>query len=553
MGWEEETVGEGNGCTPVRLLIYGPYGPTEFPLESGTFTLGRSPEVDIVVDDPSLSRVHAEIEVRSVTPVRIGVRDLNSRNGTYAEGIRLEGPLGRELESGDLIEAGHTALVVHEGKRKEWEDAQEGAVDLCSRLNELCLKATGFWLLLVKAPLSEQKRIPRVLKAFATHQDEFFQIDGHRHVLLMSNADEKAALRGKRALDFALTRHRVDAEIECISHRDGDSAEDLFALLESDISRSTDLELSHLVVLDPRMRETYQLVDRFAATDLSVLVLGETGVGKEVVARAIHDRSSRRKSRFLALNCAGVPETLLESELFGHRRGAFSGADADRQGLIEATNGGTVFLDEVAEMPPAIQAKLLRVVEEGAIRRLGDVESRPVDVRFVSATLRDLQDEVRAGNFREDLFYRLAGASITIPPLRDRQEEIIPLAHVFANAVSKGGSPPDFSSAAVRVLKGHRWSGNVRELKNVVERAVALSGLGPIEPAHLGLNEPCPEERSVLSGRIDEVERQIVVDALESCGGNQTKAAELLGVSRKTFIRRLDRYRIPRPRRKSSF
>lgn len=290
------------------------------------------------------------------------------------------------------------------------------------------------------------------------------------------------------------------------------------------------------------------LAERVARSDISVLLLGETGVGKEVFARRLHDLSQRKNAPFVPLHCGALSETLLESELFGHEQGAFTGAHQTKPGLLETAERGTVFLDEVGEMPLAAQVKLLRVLEERRVLRVGGLQSRPIDVRFVAATHRDLREEVRTGRFREDLYYRLNGIALTIPPLRDRVVEIAALAETFiASAAARAGvSPPLLSRAALGRLEVHAWPGNVRELRNVVERASVLCGDGPIEPEHL-FDEPSPS-MLIEPGGLDE--RARIMHALQQCAGNQTRAAELLDMSRKTLGHKMDKHGIARPQKR---
>ncbi|HVZ35368.1 MAG TPA: sigma 54-interacting transcriptional regulator, partial [Polyangiaceae bacterium] len=241
------------------------------------------------------------------------------------------------------------------------------------------------------------------------------------------------------------------------------------------------------VLIDPELRKAYELAGRAAATDISVLILGETGAGKEAMAQAVHRRSPRQAGPFLLLNCAALTETLLESELFGHEKGAFTGATGAKVGLLESTRGGTVFLDEVGELPLGTQAKLLRVLEERTVLRVGSTKPRPIDVRFVTATNRDLLREVRAGRFRGDLYYRISGFIVHVPPLRERLVEIEPLAkHFLHQFCSRLGQPdPELTSDALAALHAHDWPGNVRELKTVIERAALLAGPGPVTVEHV--------------------------------------------------------------------
>jgi len=314
------------------------------------------------------------------------------------------------------------------------------------------------------------------------------------------------------------------------------------------------------LLLDGAMVRIYSLLERVARGDISVLLLGETGVGKEVAARTVHERSRRAAGPFVALNCAALSPSLLESELFGHEKGAFTGALAAKEGLFEAARGGTVFLDEVGELPAAVQATLLRVLEERTVTRVGATRARPVDVRLVAATNRDLDEEVERRAFRRDLFFRLNGVSVEIPPLRERREEILPLASRFLSRARGGGVEETLAAEVASALKAWEWPGNVRELKNVMERAALLAGDAPLRLEHLGLRsgsplapEPVPistEPAGPLRSELSAIERTRILDALTKAGGNQTRAAAALGMPRRTFILRLEAYAVPRPRRR---
>jgi two-component system, NtrC family, response regulator AtoC len=318
---------------------------------------------------------------------------------------------------------------------------------------------------------------------------------------------------------------------------------------------------SDIVLRDPAMRALYDQATRAARSTIGVLVLGETGVGKEVLARAIHDRSPRARQPLLELNCAALPAELIEGELFGHERGAFTGASQTRAGLLESADGGTVFIDEVGELPAGVQVKLLRVLEDRKVLRVGGRTPRTLDVRFVAATNRDLQAEVERGNFRQDLYFRLNGVAFTIPPLRERVAEIAPLAERFLAAASRTldrGEPLRLSAEALGYLERYRWPGNVRELRNVIERAAVLSsgdvivpadlpapltGLAGGSAAHAGGGDSQDDTRPAPGD-----ERERILEALEQCAGNQTRAAKQLGVSLRTLVNWLTKYKIPRPR-----
>ena len=281
------------------------------------------------------------------------------------------------------------------------------------------------------------------------------------------------------------------------------------------------------------------MAKRMAATDSPVLITGESGSGKELVARAIHENSSRALRPFIDINCAALPEHLLESELFGYERGAFSGAEARKPGLFEAAARGTLFLDEIGELEPKIQAKLLRVLDGQPYFRLGGTQKCPVDARVVAATNLPLDEAVQSGCFRRDLFHRLAVLRLRVPPLRERIEDIEPLADCFLRE-----STLDLSHAALRILQEYPWPGNVRELKNVLTRAVLFARGPRLEaddlPVEL-LASPVPADQDDC--RLDGLEEQTIRRALDKTGGHQQRAAELLGISRRTLIRRLKQYR----------
>ncbi len=291
------------------------------------------------------------------------------------------------------------------------------------------------------------------------------------------------------------------------------------------------------------MLQVFKTAARVAASEATVLILGESGTGKELVARAIHDASPRASGPFVPVDCGAIAEGVLESELFGHVRGAFTGAQAARRGLFEEAGGGTLFLDEIGDVGPGLQARLLRALQEGTIRRVGANEAIPVDVRVVAATNRDIEAAVRAGRFREDLFYRLNVVTLRIPPLRERREDVPVLAEHFAAKHGRGDGAA-VSSEARELLQAYDWPGNVRELENVIARALALNPSGVVVPADLpdGLRR-APEPAKGLPlppgfrPALDELSRRYAALVLAECGGNKTRAAEQLGIDRKTLYR----------------
>jgi DNA-binding NtrC family response regulator len=304
--------------------------------------------------------------------------------------------------------------------------------------------------------------------------------------------------------------------------------------------------------LGEEMRAVLRRADRVAASDIPVLILGETGVGKDVIAERIHNASRRGNARFLRLNCASFSASLLESELFGHVKGAFTGATGAKQGLLQAAAGGTVLLDELGELPLELQAKLLLVVERREVLSVGAEQARPIDVRFIAATHRDLHARVRQGLFREDLYHRLNGVPIAIPPLRERRSEIAGLARLFATnaARSLGRLPPALAQDALQILLRYPWPGNIRELRSTMERAVVL---GDQEVVHAHDLLACLErDLERADSDLQHVpergsERERILAALGACAGNQSRASRLLGMSRNTFIARLKKYGVARP------
>jgi two-component system, NtrC family, response regulator AtoC len=324
------------------------------------------------------------------------------------------------------------------------------------------------------------------------------------------------------------------------------------------------------IVRDPALARIYAMLQTVGPSPLSVLILGETGVGKEVFADAIHRSSRRSGEPFVKINCAALPESILEGELFGYEKGAFSGAVVARPGLFESAHKGTLFLDEVGELPLHIQAKLLRVLESGEVLRLGARTPSKIDVRFIAATNQDLRGAVSRGEFRADLFYRLDGVSVTIPPLRERAADILALAEFFLARLAgrMGLVAPTLADDAREMLCDYPWPGNVRELRNVVERALVMNPeVAALTSAHLLLNAPTsteppptrqtrlstvhidPEARTSLRESLGEAEKAAIVSALEKTGGNQSAAARMLGIGRHALITRMDTFGIARPKK----
>ncbi len=585
-----------------RLLVFGPKGVVSHPVADGRYTVGRSLEADVRIDDPALSRFHLSIEVAG--PL-LRVSDLGSSNGTRLRGSRLEANDSQPFELGDLIDVGHTTLVIQTGPTFDQPRRvlSHGQYEL--RLEEECARARAgggeFGVLRVRTGMIASGAVESAITTLLGAQDLIARYAPGEYELLLTDADPETVDQAATALRFGLGRLGSDASVGvALFPRDAKDAAALSAFA-GDAARGFDQNAhpreGEPIVISRSMRRLYELIERIAQSDISVLVLGETGVGKEVLAKRLHEKSKRVAKPFVPLNCGAFSEELLESEMFGHERGAFTGAVKQKAGLLESAEGGTVFLDEVGEMSLSTQVKLLRVLEERQVRRVGSVKTTPIDVRVVAATNRDLEEQVKKGTFREDLFYRLNGISVVIPPLRERREEIPVFVESFAvkTATREGRRAPRFSEQAMAALGVYAWPGNVRELRNIVERAVILAGEGTVELEHLPMEKLSssfifapkrfqsgdlkesestgPMSRPIsgfnahvldsptldLSGQsaslkdeVESLERARIVGALEECGGNQSRAAKMLGMSRKALLRRLDLYDIPRPRKRQS-
>ncbi len=396
-----------------------------------------------------------------------------------------------------------------------------------------------------------------------TFLDRYRAAAGRALVVMMSAyGDDEAAVEAIRrgAYDYISKPFRADQlqlvirkaiERENLRHEVARLSDELVAL------RGADGVVGHSAAL----REVVAVARKVARHPSTVLVTGESGTGKELIARLVHSSSPRSAAAFVAVNCAAIPEALLESELFGHTRGAFTGASQDRRGLFEEADGGTLFLDEIGELPLALQVKLLRVLQEGEIRRVGDNASRTIDVRLVAATSRDLEAEVAAGRFRADLYYRVNVVRLELPPLRERRDDIAELARHFAQAhAARLAMPaPAIAADAMRALLEYNWPGNVRELENVIERALVLTDdaridLPQLPPQVSRVSEPAGAVRSPngthaptehdlsVKRRTESLERDLIAQALERTAGNRTRAAQLLDLSHRALLYKIREY-----------
>jgi DNA-binding NtrC family response regulator len=372
----------------------------------------------------------------------------------------------------------------------------------------------------------------------------------HTAVIMMTAyTSTKSAIEAMKlgAADYVSKPFDVD-ELKIVAQKALERAE----LADENVYLRRELEqkytFNNIIGKSSRMQAIFSLIERIARTTSTVLVHGESGTGKELIARAIHFASSRASRRFLSINCGALPENLLESELFGHERGAFTGAVRDKKGLFQEADRGTIFLDEIGEMTPSMQVKLLRAIQEKIVRKVGGNEEEPVDVRIIAATNQDLEARIQSGDFREDLYYRINVLPIHLPPLRQRREDIPLLVEFFLQKYCREMDLParQISIEAIQMLESYDWPGNVRELENVIERALALSHSETITtrdlPVHLLTDRrthpdliQLPDEGLDLEAYLEDIRAQLMVQALERTSGVQTQAAELLGMSFRSF------------------
>jgi two-component system, NtrC family, response regulator AtoC len=544
----------------LSLLVIGEnYVATHALPDDGDLTIGRSKGVEVLIDVPQISRRHAILHLG--TPIKL--EDLGSANGTRVRGRQLDSGETVEVAPGDVIELGSTLILLQRREtarraKRVWSHGTfEGRLeDECSRA-----EATGqgqFALVRLRAAAPDGVSVPELIAPLVRPGDVLAEYGPDEYELLLLDADAEVAQRSVGQLVLRLQRADIEPRAALALYpTDGRSPEVLMAKACDALGGAAHDEDGPLS-LDPAILQLDKLVDRLAAGTINVLLLGETGVGKEVFAEKIHRRSPRANHPLVKLNCAALAEQLLESELFGYEKGAFTGANTSKPGLLETADGGTVFLDELAELPLTLQAKLLRVLEDRAVMRVGATKTRPIDVRFVAATNKDLEAAMADGTFRKDLFFRLSAATLMIPPLRERPAEIAALAKRFITQFAKqlGRPAPALTPVAQKVLDSYDWPGNVRELRNVIERAVLLTGDEPIGPELLPIDKiratlMSDDASSDLRSRREAYEREVVIDALEKANGNQTVAARILGIARRTLITRIEQYGLPRPRKKS--
>jgi len=567
------TDGPRNGDGVLHLAVMAPnlFETHALPV-GGSISVGRDDSADVRITDELASHLHARFHIDASGT--LAVEDLQSRNGTFVRGERIETGRRLPIQLGEAVTIGFTHLMIQRRRPAPPRRRFQGHGTFEERLEDACARSVGSGATLAVVRIHLEDEEPATagadLVAGALRAGDLLALyaPGDYEALLPDTDPERArtiaedAARRVRAAGFAVRTSVATYPA------DGRSAEALIGRATA-LLRGSDGDSSRGPVLKSEtMRKLYRLAERAAGGRtasglINVLILGETGAGKEVLADWIHRHSPRARGPLVCINCAAISESLLESELFGHEKGAFTGATQTKPGLLEAAAGGTVFLDEIGDMPAALQTKLLRALENREVTRVGGLSPRPIDVRFMAATNHDVETAVAEKRFRQDLYFRLNGISLTIPPLRDRPEEIDALARRFiadaAGAAKRRA--PKLSAEALELMSGYAWPGNIRELRNVVERALVLCEDDEITPEHLPLDKlrlpriagapaaapiggPAPPPGLTAA---ELAERQQILELLAQTGWNQTRVAKKMGMARGTLIERLKRYGIKRP------
>ncbi len=516
------------------------------PIGAEPITIGRAPESRLQLLDPEISREHCRIEWRDGV---LYARDL-SRNGIL---VNNEPRRESEINAGDRIVIGPWTLVIEttiDAVPVRTIAASPHATHVLAYDHKRKRLTTERLELIVRSPDQgpTRRRFSKPSILIGHHAacdvavaDPFVS---RRHCRIELTTD------GVRLLDVGSTNGIFigDTRVTQVnlpqqgSFRIGRSTVAFrVARDEEQITPTASADMGTLVGASAPMREVFALIERVAPSQATVLITGESGTGKELAARELHARSTRKQGPFLAVNCGAIPSSIIESHLFGHERGSFTGAVERMAGIFEQANGGTVFLDEIGEMDSALQTRLLRVLEERRVRRVGGTEDIALDFRLIAATNRDLREMVKVSTFREDLFFRLHVVTLEMPPLRERPDDIERLAHHFLMQFASEGRNVNFSKEAINALCTHAWPGNVRELRNVIERTLVLTSHDLITPEDLHLiARTCEDEQAGLRRQ----ERLHLLDTLEGCGKNISRAARKLGIARTTLQAKMKRYRI---------
>ena len=571
----------------------------DYAIRKALTSIGRSDGNDIVLDDPMVKPTHANVMRQGDTYTV----SLLAGGDMYVNGRRVR---SAELSEGDQVLLGAWQLVWSAGQPAEAVESSEpmalGMLEQLVELSASMMRDTEpeqLFAVMLKglvALTGSEKGFVIVLHDGERHLAAAHNVDNeklditkvsdsivdqvveHLQPLLVSDAAKDSRFgKAKSVVDMRLSSVMC---VPLIYRRDllgvlylaNDSVTDLFTERDLDMLRvfaaQASLVVYHALQLNqlrvdnrnlrsqlqqasqgemigtcPPMKAMFKVLRRVAPTDLSVLVLGETGTGKELVAKEIHKLSARRDRPFVAINCGAIPENLLESELFGHRKGSFTGAVADKIGKVEAATGGSLFLDEIGEMPMNLQVKLLRVLQERVIERVGDLEPRPVDIRVIAATNKDLELLISDGAFREDLYYRLNEMAVHLPPLRDRGEDIVVLGQYFLNQYREqyGSKPRGFTNQALLAMKNYFWPGNVRELENRIKKAVIMSDRALLNPDDLGLEGGQKRSIQPLSEAEEAFKLDYIRKALDLNNWNKAQTARDLGVDARTIFRYIER------------
>ena len=542
--------------------------------EGGELVIGREPELAIALLDGNVSRRHAELRMKTG---ELEVLDLGSRNGTLVDGERIAAHTPTPIRATSVVRIGRAVLVferVRAGGDRAWcfdrasflgraeallqNTNNVGLIEIAWDRREVGSRTT------TAAEAGAPTGVHQVLSRLIESRGVGAAYEAHRLMLVLPDTSVTHLDEVARLVQRQCEEEQVRAEVR-FALSQGERTLDALLARCAPHARSS---LAPAVQFRGTTLDLERLLPKLDASDSPILVLGETGVGKDVLARTLHAHSKRASKPYIALNCAAFAETLFESELFGHERGAFTGAQRAKTGILESAAGGTVFFDEIGEMPLGLQAKLLRVVENREMMRIGGLTPIPINLRFVFATNRDLHEEIENKTFRGDLFYRISSVTLTIPPLRERQADIEPLAlHFIEQACQRvGRNLPRLLPETVRYLQEHAWPGNVRELKNAVDLAVLVLEGDELTPADMLIERYVPRHGTARQAAPVEVEisedttqapspeaaqseRERIQAALVQTAGNQSAAAKLLGMPRRTLVKRLGEYDFPRPRK----
>lgn len=583
------------------VAMTGPHAGIVFTLQQGAMTVGRTKETDIFLQDDQVSRMHAQFTIeRGETRLQ----DLDSTNGTTINGKKIAAEAS--LSDGDEVQIGGTSFrfSIHnpiDGNKLGLNNHGYFETRLKEELDRASRYKRPLSVLMIGPSLDQHElnnhsallsqEYPSVvdyLQGITRTMDLLAHYGKYELELILPESEKLSAVQfAKRISEETRFSPEIPVSVGVACFPDDGATVDLLiersrkALKQARSSKHNSQIAQHeevvrrvmltgkkeIIVRSEKMKQLFDVIDRISKSNITVLIQGETGVGKEVVAETIHNKSKRAGKPMVCINCAAITETLLESELFGHEKGSFTGADQRKIGLFETAHSGTIFLDEIGEMPLKTQAKLLRVLQEKTIMRIGSSTEIPIDVRVVAATNKKLDEQVEKRAFREDLFYRLNAATLTIPPLRKRREEIPMLGKMFIRmcCTENGMNLKSISPEAIDLLMHYDWPGNIRELKNTIERAVIISEGDTIYKESLssklttedygtvsmsGFSDGASEvsDSATVVGDMKEVvaayEKDLITKALMKVNWNQTKAADLLNVPRRTLVSKIKKYNI---------